>query len=500
MESNERMAPSGHQQQQQARYRGDEMTLPLLILNTGCEMIYVLEQRLRAQAILVERARQVLMDIVAVLVSPSFTDALFESQDICSFSEAKGICEKLAHCSIMKLNAVSMQKLYDLVSMGFKHQLLSVAEPRQLLSVTLTHLSTVHALLGLQSPSSDRAIATAAHFEALTARLVDVYGSFSEAQWWALRRALTGFFQDRRTKISPLLHEGLQYSDGGMVLKVEGPLPQGVELPGTIRYYNDNYNNYPSSSRPSSNAPAPSASSSASSSSSSSMPPSSSSKADLQYRSDRVDRLVNPAVFVASTTERAAAQSSIGSNRYADSSAAPSSARGGATMPLSAALGDLEGAATTGAEHQHLPSSSSSSLLSSSSVSSSSRSMELMLGLLSSSAKAASSAASCSGEGDGFALNLDFFGASSSSLPGDGSGEGTSVEVFNASTTAAMAKRSKLFDDDDDDGAERKTGERGSSKPGEEDAETDSKKTESKKDDSSALGDGDDLLSLMDNL
>jgi Organic solute transport protein 1 len=211
--------------------RGEGLAMPLLILNMGCEMIYVLEQRLRAQEISVQRARRVLLDIVNVMLSPSFVDELFIPQEICSFGEAKGVCEKLAHCSIMKLNYTSMQKLYDLVSMGFKHQMVSVAEPRQILQVTLNHLGTVQALLGLQGGGGP------VDFGGLSKRLLDTYGPFSQGQWWGLKRALDGFFQDRRTKISPLLHEGMQYSDGGMVIAIEGALPKGTDPPGTLRHF-----------------------------------------------------------------------------------------------------------------------------------------------------------------------------------------------------------------------------------------------------------------------
>ena len=38
--------------------------------------------------------------------------------------------DKLAHSSIMRLNTNSMDKLYDLMTMAVKYQLLSVASPQ----------------------------------------------------------------------------------------------------------------------------------------------------------------------------------------------------------------------------------------------------------------------------------------------------------------------------------------------------------------------------------
>lgn len=57
------------------------------------------------------------------------------------------IFEKLAHSSIMKLNATSMNKLFDLMLMGLKYQALQCASPEELYHVTLTHLGQMAALV-----------------------------------------------------------------------------------------------------------------------------------------------------------------------------------------------------------------------------------------------------------------------------------------------------------------------------------------------------------------
>ena len=64
-----------------------------------------------------------------------------------SMVSTRQIFEKLAHSSIMKLNATSMSKLFDLMLMGFKYQVLSVTSPEELYQVTLTHLTTIAGLI-----------------------------------------------------------------------------------------------------------------------------------------------------------------------------------------------------------------------------------------------------------------------------------------------------------------------------------------------------------------
>ena len=51
--------------------------------------------------------------------------------------------DKLAHASIMRLNANSMDKLYDLMTMAVKYQVLMCHNPRHLIALTLNHLDAI---------------------------------------------------------------------------------------------------------------------------------------------------------------------------------------------------------------------------------------------------------------------------------------------------------------------------------------------------------------------
>lgn len=103
-------------------------------------MVYILHQRLQAQTVQDEKAKKVLQDVVRAMFSPLFIIELFKPQEMYSTASTKQIFEKLAHSSIMRLNKSSMDKLYDLMTMGFKYQMASCASPEQYLHVTLNHL------------------------------------------------------------------------------------------------------------------------------------------------------------------------------------------------------------------------------------------------------------------------------------------------------------------------------------------------------------------------
>ena len=75
----------------------------------GCEMIFVIEQRLKDSQIEEERRKKVLKEIVERFLS---------EEEIYNLGNFKEQFTKIAHCTTMKLNPVSMAKLFDLMTMG----------------------------------------------------------------------------------------------------------------------------------------------------------------------------------------------------------------------------------------------------------------------------------------------------------------------------------------------------------------------------------------------
>lgn len=80
------------------------LTMPLLITNLGCEMIYILQQRLLAQNIPQEKAVKVLHDVVKAMFETSFVSLLFTPQAPFTVQSTRTIFDKLAHSSIMRLS------------------------------------------------------------------------------------------------------------------------------------------------------------------------------------------------------------------------------------------------------------------------------------------------------------------------------------------------------------------------------------------------------------
>jgi hypothetical protein len=198
--------------------------MPIIVLNMGGEMVYILHQRLMAQTVNNDKANKVLQEVVKAMFSTMFIEELFKPQEQYSSASTRQIFEKLAHSSIMRLNKVSMDKLYDLMSMGFKYQILSLKSPQQYMQLTLVHLEKLKELVKTEAITEliDSAIR----------RLIATYSVLTNGQWLILKQSIMRFMQGKRIKVSLFLQQNLQTMNGVLVLNNSGSLPYGTDIPG----------------------------------------------------------------------------------------------------------------------------------------------------------------------------------------------------------------------------------------------------------------------------
>ena len=202
--------------------------MPLLVVNMGAEMIYILEQRLFAQSVTEAKAAKVLQDVLRTMFSLTFVDELFKPQDMYSSTSTRQIFNKLAHSSIMKINEQSMEKLYDLMTMGVKYQFQCCSCPQQMLHVTLNHVVALRAI----ADKSD----VATLLEETTRKFKDTYCRLSYGDWCLLKWQAMHFFQGRKVKVSLFLQTGIQSMDGTLAVDVSERLPPFTNNTGRATY------------------------------------------------------------------------------------------------------------------------------------------------------------------------------------------------------------------------------------------------------------------------
>ncbi|XP_067867140.1 protein OSCP1 [Heterodontus francisci] len=212
-------------------------TLPLLFINLGGEMLYILDQRLRAQNIPSDKAKKddwpetdrqrVMNDIISTMFNKKFMEELFKSQELYSKKALRTVFDRLAHASIMRLNQASMDKLYDLMTMAFKYQVLLCPRPKDILLVTFNHMDAVKEFIR-DSPS------ILSQVDETFRQLIETYSCLPAGEFQLIRQTLLIFFQDLHIRVSIFLKDKVQNSNGRFVLPISGPVPWGTEVPGLI--------------------------------------------------------------------------------------------------------------------------------------------------------------------------------------------------------------------------------------------------------------------------
>ncbi|CAM4702912.1 unnamed protein product [Leuciscus chuanchicus] len=178
-------------------------TLPLLFINLGGEMLYILDQRLRAQNIPADKAKKVMNDIITTMFNKKFLEELFKPQELYSKKALRTVFDRLAHASIMRLNQASMDKLYDLMTMAFKYQVLLCPRPKDILLVSFNHMDAIRDFVK-DTPS------ILSQVDETNKQLVEV---------------------------SIFLKDKVQNSNGRFVLPTSGPVPYGMHAPGLMRMF-----------------------------------------------------------------------------------------------------------------------------------------------------------------------------------------------------------------------------------------------------------------------
>ncbi|XP_043491063.1 protein OSCP1 [Polistes fuscatus] len=178
---------------------------PILYLNMGGEMLYVLQQRLKAQKIDVDKTVQVLNDVTAALLNATVLSSVFKKGPVIAVASLRPTLECAALSSIMKLDNSSMDKLFDLMTMMVKYQLTVVTGPREVILLTLNHID---AMRDMVSNSTGQECVMLIH-----QMVIDFYSDLTFDEVWRMRYDCLQELEPYRVRVSILLRLGLQNED-----------------------------------------------------------------------------------------------------------------------------------------------------------------------------------------------------------------------------------------------------------------------------------------------
>ena len=205
-------------------------------------MVYILHQRLNAQKVAKDKENKVLREVIAAMHEKFFIVELFNEQEVYDIDSVKQIFNKLAHSSLMRLNASSMGKLFDLMIMGFKQQIMRCVSPWDLLHMTLIHIHCMRNLIMRSTePDHPQALITLESLSFVEEKLSENFrfdGPFGNlASMVSLKATIHNFVLAKKIKASLFLQLRQQTQTGDFVINNDGALPVGTDMPGSIKVY-----------------------------------------------------------------------------------------------------------------------------------------------------------------------------------------------------------------------------------------------------------------------
>ncbi|XP_034104815.1 protein OSCP1 [Drosophila albomicans] len=185
-----------------------------ILVNLGCEALFVIDQRLKAQQIESDKSVQVIHDVISVLLEPKFIESLINGSvhseaQLLTAEHCKFMLNDIATCSLMRLTETSMDKLWNLMTMVYKWQLFVSQHQHNLLDITFRHLDAINKL----HPDAKRHMLI--DFSKNT--LLDFWNSCGEDQQLSIYRTNKAWLQCFNTKISLLIRLGFQAMDGSFI-------------------------------------------------------------------------------------------------------------------------------------------------------------------------------------------------------------------------------------------------------------------------------------------
>ncbi|XP_053718700.1 protein OSCP1a isoform X4 [Synchiropus splendidus] len=205
-------------------------TVPLVVVNLGGEMLYILDQRLQAHCSPEDTSDKVMNDIIGTMFSKSFMDQLFGPQQPYSHRTLRTVLTRLAHASILRLNPVSMERLYELVIMAFKYQVFLCPRPKDLILITYNHIDSIKQVVK-DTPAVFNQV------QQTHRRFIEEYSSLTEGEFQLLRQTILTFLQDSHVRVSLFLKNKAQNPNGRFAMSTGGHVPHKIDVPGLIRTF-----------------------------------------------------------------------------------------------------------------------------------------------------------------------------------------------------------------------------------------------------------------------
>jgi hypothetical protein len=203
----------------------------IMIYNLGCEMIYVLHHRMQNLKVEPAKIQKTILDISKTLFSEKIIKKLFEPKPLLGLEYIKSLLFQICHCSIITLDITSFTKLFEMILIGIKKQVLTAPNMHGIFHITMNHLANIGGIIQDEGSLS-----------AITKDFHKIFSEMSNYDFYMIRSFILNSLNPKNVKVSFYLMDKSQSNDGN--LRVEPPSTTGFNIQKIgIRYSSQNFNN-----------------------------------------------------------------------------------------------------------------------------------------------------------------------------------------------------------------------------------------------------------------
>lgn len=168
------------------------------------------------------------------LFEKQFLQSLLTPQEMFSFKSTKTIFEKIIQTTQMSLSDSGVDKLFDLMMVSFKYQLMNCIHPQELFVITENHLDRI---VTLCTGEDNLPLEVQSCIDYASQNVLDVYRGMPLWELYEVKQTLLKYLQPCTTKVSLFTSNQLQNSDGSFNIRHKFQIPPRTPKPGVMRYF-----------------------------------------------------------------------------------------------------------------------------------------------------------------------------------------------------------------------------------------------------------------------
>jgi len=198
------------------------LAVPFLVTNMGCELVFIVDHRLRdlpESTVPLKKRDEILDDIIRAVFNDALMENVFAEQQLYSMETFRKLLFAMAQSPSMRISQENFDKLFRIMCMTTKAQVMRWEGIEDLHKYYETHLREITQLVDIRIGEGE------------ASRMIDFvrncakefYADLSQGEYFRLRGTILNFFREIRTPVATLIEEGYQAPNGLVLVSTGGP-------------------------------------------------------------------------------------------------------------------------------------------------------------------------------------------------------------------------------------------------------------------------------------